>query len=221
MLLNHKLILKMIHWVSMIERPNLKKGGTTIVLLSISAIKIDSLNPLSWLFGPYVKTRNKDTRIQVLHRCWWLVTTKMLQNSPDITCRFFQYQQNINKSLLSLCSISSAAMKQATQIKKISIFSWNKKFRLFLVGCFKWTPVWFCFGTIFSINQFIACCLLHLLVFQIKLISRFWTSVFRTGNILWSWNWAFWLSWSCCRWCIDICMLFSRLPSWWNLKKLE
>ena len=135
MLLNHKLILKMIHWVSMIERPNLKKGGTTIVLLSISAIKIDSLNPLSWLFGPYVKTRNKDTRIQVLHRCWWLVTTKMLQNSPDITCRFFQYQQNINKSLLSLCSISSAAMKQATKIKKNSrSFPGTRSFVFFLLG---------------------------------------------------------------------------------------
>ena len=30
-----------------IYKPSLKKGGTTIVLFSISAIKIDSLNPLS------------------------------------------------------------------------------------------------------------------------------------------------------------------------------
>ena len=61
-ILSHGLTRFPLSWIVLSVLSCLKKGGTTIVLLSISAINIDSLKPLSWLFGPYVNTVKKDRK---------------------------------------------------------------------------------------------------------------------------------------------------------------
>ena len=76
-ILSHGLTRFPLSWIVLSVLSCLKNGGTTIVLFSISAINIDSLKPLSWLFGPYVKTINKDRKSVRSNYDSWFMTLRI------------------------------------------------------------------------------------------------------------------------------------------------